>query len=351
MLERTSRPEPEFEPLGWPTTQPKVILERIESAGIVGMGGAGFPTATKLRSGLRYGVQHVVANGVECEPGVNADRALLRNHLTDVLEGLRIVGQCVDCANLTLAVSDARVYDALERLEVDDIACERVANDPANGDERVLLGILFDAAIPQARYPSQLGYIVLNVATLFAICEAVRDGVRPQDRIVSAFDAETWVRSGTRLSELTTDSARLRLGSEATGFVAHASDVVTLTTNAIARDAPDGPRACIHCGWCDDVCPRTLPVEELLRTSQEPDGEPALAQEFDACFECGACVVACPSKIPLLDWLRHGKQQIAIARRNRNAEARFERHSERQALEQQREHSIRASRIRTQRQW
>ena len=201
MLERTTRPPPEFQPIDWSKSTPTSILARVKEAGIVGMGGAGYPTAAKLASGLHYGAHAVIANGVECEPGVHADRSLMRTHLNQVVEGLRIVGRCLGCDQLTLAVTDRETHRAFQASDFSDVKCEIVSDHPANGEERTLIRTLFDQVIPTSEYPSQHGIVVLNVATLFAICEAVCDGYRPTDRVVTVFDEDRWVKVATPIQQ------------------------------------------------------------------------------------------------------------------------------------------------------
>ena len=351
MLERSSRAKPEFESIDWSELTSSTVLARIKDAGIIGMGGAGYPTAAKLASGLHYGTRHVIANGVECEPGVNADRSLMRQRLEDVLDGLRIVGRCLDCDRLTLAVSDRLTYRSFHESDIDEVSCEIVGDNPANGEERILIKTLFDHTIPSSEYPSQHGFVVLNVATLFAICEAVRDGYRPTDRVVTVFDEERWVDLATPIGNLQDAPAPVRLGSKATGTKVLADSALSLTTNAVARDHPERTRACIHCGWCDDVCPRSLPVESMLRAQQTHSRELDVDTHYDACFECGACVVACPSSIPLLDWIRQGKVAASTKRLKQRANERFERRNERVSRRLSEESSAREVRIQTPREW
>ena len=235
MLERQPRNKTDFQPLDWRRSDRDDILARIAAAGLIGMGGAGFPVVAKLRSGIQYAASTIIANGVECEPGVNADRALLRHYLPDVLEGLRIAGACLAKPALILAVSDQSIYQAFVDKGELGITCRLVADAPSNGEERTLIGSLFSDEIPTTRYPSQCGYIVFNVATLFAICEAVRDGSRPRDRLVTLFGEETWVELDTKLGDIGQTGATLRLGSTATGRMASNDDVVSLTTNAVEQ--------------------------------------------------------------------------------------------------------------------
>ena len=350
-LERPARPAPDFEPMLWGKVEPTLILERIKAAGIVGMGGAGYPTAAKLAAGLHYGTHRIVANGVECEPGVHADLQLLHDHAQDVIEGLYIVGQCLGCDQLALAVADPTLHQALLARSGDTIEHRLIPHKPANGEERVLINLLYGEVIPERHFPTQYGYVVLSVATLFAVAEAVRDGFRPTNRIATVFGVERWVTVGTPLKTLHRTTGPMRLGSVATGVVAKHDDSLQITTNAIEHDRAQSALGCIHCGWCDEVCPRSLPVEAMLRAVQTYTIPDAISSDFDACFECGACVDQCPSQIPLLDSIREGQRHFDTERLKQRAEVRFQRRNERQSHAQDQEESARAQRLQTQREW
>lgn len=351
MLDRGTRPTPEFEPLDWEAARVDGLLVRIREAGIVGMGGAGFSTAAKLEAGRFYGIQHVIGNGVECEPGVSADKQLLAEHSADVVVGLRIVGRVLDCDDLCLAISDKALQTAVEVAPKNGVSCEVLPSHPANGEERTLIKTLFDSTIPQAEYPTLHGFLVLNVATLFAICEAVRDGRKPSDRLVTTDQETKWVKLGTTVDSLLPHLSRKRIGSQALGYPAHADTAVTLTTNAVAQDIAQSAKACIRCGRCDAACPRELAVEAMFRSLTTNEFLPNLDSHFRSCFECGACVVACPSKIPLLDWIRSGKQKIDVSQRKHEASVRFERRQERLAKTNRLDASARETRLNSSRKW
>ena len=315
------------------------------------MGGGGFPTAEKLRSGLHNGVRHVIANGVECEPGIDSDLQLLKHHATDVLEGLHISGHCLGDPDLHLVVSDPTLYQALQAKTEHEVHLEVVPNKPANGEERRLIELVCNEHIPEEQYPTQRGYVVLNVATLFAICEAVRDGRPPSDRLVSVFGDVKWVGIGTSLRSLTEGYRPLLLGSKAIGAPAKLNATLTAEINAVEFDDSSRSHACIHCGWCNSVCPKDLQVEAMHRFANQLDAPKALQQHYDACFECGACVEACPSQIALLQSIRTGK---TTSRQTLAKETALNRYSLRESRIEQRHNrdaEARTTRIQTKRTW
>ena len=353
MLERSTLPDPDLTPLDWRETDPTSLLKQIELAGIVGMGGAGFPAHLKLKAGLRQGVKTVIANGVECEPGANADRALLDHYLSEVLIGLHIVGQITACNNLFLVLS----REAGEVAATGDTASRHktiyVKPSPGNGEERILISTILDVQVPDDQHPTDYGIVVFNVATLFAICEAVRDGRTPKERVVSVFGEPRWVRVGTEIRSLAEFGGNLKKGTAATGRDVTEEEVVGLTQYALSYGTQTVPRACIHCGWCNQVCPKRLDVEGMHRHVQTgSDATPnALARQFDECFECGACVVECPSNIPLLESIRDGRHRVTAQRTRLLADLRFRRRVERLEAQAQHQEAARTERMQVKHTW
>lgn len=321
------------------------LLERIEAAGIVGMGGGGYPTAAKLRAARAGGADLAIGNGMACEPGATADLALLRGHLDAVVSGLRIVCRCLaSSARFVLAVPPGS--------GIPSPATEVAAPYPA-GDERLLVGQVAGREVPAAGWPTDVGVVVLNVATLFAIHQAVRLGKTPRRRLVTVGDANYWLRFGRPLETLrpllaeelrgsspsagqeslgvapdlaavkvrlaaaqsaasVPNAAPLRTGGPLTGHPAETDAVVEGTTFHVGLGPESGP--CIRCGWCRPACPEAL-APDLLHAAFET-GSPA-PSAFD-CTECGACTAVCPAAIDLVNQIRAVKNRqrhIATAAR------------------------------------
>lgn len=357
------------------------LLERIEAAGIVGMGGGGYPTAAKLRAARAGGADLAIGNGMACEPGATADLALLRGHLDAVVSGLRIVCRCLaSSARLVLAVPPGS--------GIPSPATEVVAPYPA-GDERVLVGQVAGREVPAAGWPTDVGVVVLNVATLFAIHAAVRLGKAPRRRLVTVGDANYWLRFGrplatlrplltgqsesvpstgqgqrriTRLARVKASAAAaggtfsgqpitnpLRVGGPLTGQPAETDAVVEATTFHVGLPQESAP--CIRCGWCRTACPEAL-APDLLHAAFET-GSPA-PSAFD-CTECGACTAVCPAAIDLVNHIRTVKnRQRQTAASTRRAEAARQRTDARVARLQQAAKARddrRAERLRRPRAW
>ena len=337
----------DFPPLA-ERTDAATLLARIDAAGIVGMGGGGYPTAAKLRAAKAGGADLAIGNGMACEPGATADLALLRGHLDAVVSGLRIVSRCLASgAHFVLAVPPGS--------GIPPPATEVVAPYPT-GDERVLVRQVADREVPAAGWPTNVGVVVLNVATLFAIHEAVRLGKTPRRRLVTVGDANYWLRFGQPLETLrplltgrsmgvpstgqgqrgitprlagvkvslaaasgassSQPNAPLRTGGPLTGHPAAPDAVVEATTFHVGLPPKSGP--CIRCGWCRPACPEAL-APDLLHAAFEA-GSPA-PSAFD-CTECGACTAACPAAIDLVNHIREVKhRQRHTATAVRRAEA------------------------------
>ena len=314
---------------------PEDVVERIEAAGIVGMGGGGYPTAGKIREAIAANADWAIGNGMASEPGVTADVALLREHADDVTAGLDIVARCTGATHTVLAVpADSNVPGGTQ-----------VGLAYPAGEEKKLVAHLTGREVPADGYASDVGVLVLNVSTLFAIHDAVVRGKALRQRLVTVAGTDRWVGIGTPLADLLpAPSAGEREGlaprkrkSAKDGYRVQGE----LTGRDVAYDATVGPStfsvelrrpdswACIRCGWCGDACPEGLAPEGLHRAFE---ADAADATVFD-CIECGACTAACPSRLDLVNEFR------AIKTRMRRE----------QAAKEQAEHARQRSAARTER--
>ena len=273
------------------------------------MGGAGFPTTRKIRKVLQHTPAKVIANGVESDPGVTADQFLLENCFEDVAEGIAIVCRILAIDQSDIAVSAAQVPDLEQSQFGVRITVRRVTDPFRTGEERELIREVLGDVVGADSYPSDHGILILNIATLFAICEAVRDGRRPRDRLVTVAGENQWVEINKPVSELIDWPGSIRLGGPATGHPESSDATIGLTTNAISRDTSGEALPCIQCGSCTDVCPRKLPVEKMALAFSGTRTYEDIDDSWEICNECGACVTACPSRIHILDGIRRMRQQ------------------------------------------
>lgn len=318
---------PHFTPMDWRNTSAERVIERVEEAKIVGMGGAGYPTHLKLRTAIDATTHIVIANGVETDPDVTADRTLLADYGVDVLEGIQIVAHVLNTTSCYLAVDEGILANELRNCSKHNIRISVVAPSYQIGEERVLIKALTSKVIPANSYPARHGIVVLNVATLYAICRCVRDGVLPTQRIVTVLGRDEWHRIGTPIDSIVPDIRGIRVGSSATGHVACSTNVLEATHNAISRDHSTDSLACIRCGKCSDACPKDLPVERMYDEAISTALRSVSLLDLNACNDCGACVVACPSRIHLLDHIRQSRSRCtSMAIRDANAARARRRH-------------------------
>ena len=336
--------EADLPPLGEEASA-AVVVQRIEAAGIVGMGGGGYPTAKKIREAMAQNADVLIGNGMACEPDASSDLALLRDHFDAVAAGLGIVAGCLgDDVQTMLAVPGGRDLaapaNAIQMVEVD------IAH-PA-GEERRLVAHLTGREVPPAAYPTDVGVLVLNVATLFAIFQAVRQGKTPRQRLVTVAGEDRWLAFGTAVAEL----GQTRIGGPLTGRPAAADAVVEATTFCLSNaPAAHSELPCIQCGWCLPACPESLSPQALHGAFETDAGEPAVAD----CIECGACTAVCPSGLDLVNEFRALKERTQREQRSqrqaREARHRADAKSERQARQARLRDEQRNTRLNVSRRW
>lgn len=342
----------------WRDADPALLRRRLAEAGLIGLGGAGFPTARKLARGAAT----LIVNGAECEPYITCDEALLRERAAEVVAGAEILARTAGADTIVLALED-RMYaaaDAVRAALADDsaIRLELVPTVYPQGGERQLIELLCGREVPSGGWPADIGIVVHNVATAAAAWRAVVQGEALTTRLVSlggrgvrepgVFE----VRLGTPVEALvaagggyTPDAARLIVGGPLMGSaLPHDGVALTRTSNAVLvlgsedlrTPAPELP--CIRCGDCADACPARLQPQELLRRLRGGDDAGAAALGLADCIECGCCAVACPSQIPLVQHYRDAKSRLATAAAQRAradlARTRFLARNQRLAREQ-----------------
>ena len=295
------------------------LAERVRDAGILGLGGAGFPTWLKLQQARNAAVKTLIVNAVECEPGVSADRALLRGHAEEVLSGMDALANYLEKPRTIIALGEG----------MDDIAgaeVARVTGPYPSGSERALIARLLGMDLSRRRVrrgkkmPTDVGVVVFNVATVFAVHRAWHCGERLIERVVTVHDANAWLRIGHPVAELSLPEGQVVVGGPVTGWVAAEDESIAKTTRAVSVRAPLEASPCIRCGWCAHACPEGLLPQELFRHINAGHWSEMERLRLDDCVECGACDMACPSRLPLLATFRHGKSERRESeRRARNA--------------------------------
>ena len=337
-----------------PPLTAKDLAERVRDAGIVGLGGAGYPTWLKLQQARNNAVTTLIVNAVECEPGVSADGALLRGHAEEVLSGMRALADFLGRPRTIIALGDG--MDDIPGAEV-----ARVTGPYPSGSERALIARLLGMDLSRSpvrrgrEVPTDVGVVVFNVATVFAVHRAWHCGERLIERIVTVHDENAWLRIGHPVAELPLPEGQVVVGGPVTGWVATEGESIAKTTRAVSVRAPRQASPCIRCGWCARACPEGLLPQELFRHINARRWSETEGLRLADCVECGACDLACPSGLPLLATFRHGKsERRELARRARNAALARDRYTARAArLEQQRaeQRKEREVRMASRREW
>lgn len=317
---------------------PDVVRGRIRDAGVVGMGGAGFPTFVKLNPGPERPVDTLVVNGVECEPYITCDDRLMRERPADVMEGAKVLAHAVGAQRCIVAVEENKpqACAALEALAGDGVEVVRVPTIYPAGDERLLIKVLTGREVPTEGLPADIGLLTQNVGTAAAAFRAVVGGQPLTRRTVtvtgegakSPCNLEVPIGTGVRAlldeAEVEVSPASLIMGGSMMGFALRGTDVpVVKTMNCLLVAGPDPGRAsppalpCIRCGECTRACPMQLMPQQLYWYARSKDFDKVQDYNLFDCVECGCCAYVCPSRIPLVQFFRYAKTEIWAAERER----------------------------------
>ena len=333
----------ELHPANHPETMSASELQQIiREAGIVGMGGAGFPTSVKLTPAQGKTIECLIINGAECEPYLTADHRLMLEKAAQIIDGLRLMMLALDVKRAIIGVEKNKP-DAIEALkaccvgvEGESITVRALPVMYPQGGEKQLVYATTRRKVPTGGLPLDVGCVVCNVATVYAIQQAIREGKPLIQRVTTVGGlvnnpGNFMVRVGTSVQGLIeacgglkNEAKMLVSGGPMMGAALYTADVpVTKTTSGIlalgkeAVDPEENP--CINCGRCVKTCPmRLMPAKLDLLVR---NGEFEQAEKFGVmnCMECGACTFACPAKRLLTQSCRHGKRVINMRRKQEAA--------------------------------
>ncbi|MBO2645752.1 electron transport complex subunit RsxC [Shewanella algae] len=312
------------------------ILSRIRQAGIAGLGGAMFPAHIKLNPASE--IELLLINGVECEPYISADDRLMREHAREILDGIEIVHVLLNPKRVIIAIEDNKP-EAVQAMQQALDSCQlpkgsiRITVIPTkypSGGEKQLIQIITGQEVPSGAIPAQLGIVVHNVGTAFAIREAVCLGKPLIERVVTVTGGNIpkpgnyWVPLGTPIAHILEQSGFTPSGQDTViiggPMMGHTLPLIKvpllkgsnciLVPSASEISPPAEEKACIRCGECAQVCPASLLPQQLYWHSKAEEYDKASAYNLRDCIECGCCSYVCPSDIPLVEYYRVAKAAI-----------------------------------------
>ena len=303
------------------------IIEIVKNAGIVGMGGAGFPTYVKLKPGKP--IEAVLVNACECEPLLTADHRMLLEYADEVIYGLKAVMKTVESPKGIIVIEENKP-DAIALLQekvadIEGIEVLEVATQYPQGGEKMLIKRAMGRSVPSGKLPADVGACVCNVSTVKAISDAIQTGMPLVERITTVTGkyipnpGNFIVKIGTNAADLvaacggvTNPDATVKAGGPMMGFVQEKLDfpIMKGSNGIIAVDTEHAdPVECIKCGRCVDVCPMEL---QPLYFAKLVMGDPQEQKDRNImdCMECRCCEYICSSKIPLVDLIKIGKNKV-----------------------------------------
>lgn len=318
------------------------ILEKVKEAGIVGMGGAGFPTHVKLAPKEPEKIEYIIANCAECEPYLTADYRRMLENPEELIGGMKVILQLFDNAKGVLGIEDNKpdCIEKLTELTKDEPRIEVCALQTKypQGGERQLIYAVTGRAINSKMLPADAGCIVDNVETIIAVYNAVKFG-RPLLKRVSTITGDAIANPGNFLYSIGTNYAELVdaaggfktqpekiiSGGPMMGFSMFSLDIPTTKTSSsllcLTEDEVSKmePSACINCGRCVEACP-----EQLIPSRLAKFGERGLMEEFEKwngleCVECGSCSYVCPARRHIAQSIKTMKKQVLAEKRKKNS--------------------------------
>jgi electron transport complex protein RnfC len=312
---------------------PKQIVQAAREAGLVGMGGAAFPTHVKLTLNPAKPIDTILVNGCECEPYLTADDRVMIEHPEPVITGALLAARAVEARRIVIGVEDnkpeamASLRQAAKGTSVEIVSL--ATQYPMGGEKQTILACL-GREVPTGGLPLDVGVVVINVGTSAALARALLRGKPLTHRVVTVSGAgisqpkNLLVPVGTSYQELidacgglTDDASRVVAGGPMMGFaladpadaiVTKGTSGVTVLTSEDLKEVEE--TRCVRCGRCVDVCPLNLVPTKIALAAREKDWELARRYHMLACMECGCCAYVCPAGIPLVQLMRMGKAQM-----------------------------------------
>ena len=317
----------------WQNTAPEQLRKRIAEAGIVGMGGAAFPTPVKFAIPTGKYVDTLIINGVECEPCLTADHRLMLENPLKVLQGVAIAARILGVTNIVIAVEKNKLDAIMELAKMAPTVDSNICIQPLDvrypqGAEKQLIYTVTRRQVPSGGLPADVHCVVMNVGSAFALAEAVIDGKPLYERVTTVTGTPiaspgNWrFRVGTPFAEaikqaggIQGEVGKLISGGPMMGMTVYSQAVpIIKSTSGILLLSPEEvfqftSKACLRCGRCNDACPMQL-MPGILSTQIENERfDDAQNWNVMDCIECGCCAFICPAGRPLVQHMRRAKAE------------------------------------------
>lgn len=321
-----------LEPIDLEKITPQQIIERVKIAGIVGMGGASFPTYVKLIPQKDKPIDTLIINACECEPYLTRDFRILLEKTIQFIAGVKLIMKALEVQKAIIGIEDNKpeAIDILKQHLVNEekIKLEVLKTKYPQGAEKMLIQASIKRQVPPGKLPLDVGVVVQNVVTALSVYEAVAEGKPQIDAVVTVSGKginqpkNLIIKIGTSLQEvldycggITNDAVKLVVGGPMMGNTVYelktpvmkATSGILVLTESEVNDIKE--RNCVKCGNCVAVCPIHLQPTKLARLSQFAKYEEAFNLGIMNCMECGTCQYNCPSNVPLVHWLKLGKSK------------------------------------------
>ncbi|MDR0331428.1 MAG: electron transport complex subunit RsxC [Chitinispirillales bacterium] len=326
-----------FEPVEgtWREAARGELINKIAESGIVGMGGASFPTHVKLSPPSHKPIDTVIINGAECEPYLTDDDRIMVERTEDILTGVQIIRKILDVKNVFFAIEDNKqgainaVYDRVVGSRFNDITLAVLKSKYPQGGEKMLISAVTGRQVPRGGLPLDAGCVVHNVGTALTIFEAVAKGLPLYKRVVTVAGANVrmpknlMVRIGTPVKTLldacgvdVKAAKKIVMGGPMMGFALSDLDVPIIKSSKALLVLSESTAAvrkypCINCGMCVGACPIRLIPSRIAKFVEKDNLDDAQKWNLMDCMECGSCAYACPAKINLVQFFKLGKNKIA----------------------------------------
>jgi electron transport complex, RnfABCDGE type, C subunit len=319
---------------------PEEIIKKIADAGIVGLGGACFPTHVKLSPPPGTKADCIIINGVECEPYLTADHQLMLEHAEEIMVGITILMKAVKVNKAFIGVENNKP-DAIELMKKVASSYPGISVVPLKvqypqGGEKQLIDAVISRQVPSGGLPIATGAVVQNVGTAYAVYEAVQKNKPLLERLITvtgksvAKPSNFLARIGTPMKQLIDacgglpeDTGKIISGGPMMGKAVTSMDIPTAkgSSGILIMNRKEAKRAeaksCIRCAKCVGVCPMGLEPYLLSVLAEKGDFERMKTERIMDCIECGSCQFTCPAKLPLLDYCRLGKNKVGAMIRSR----------------------------------